>query len=188
MANGRCLHGQGGVLQAQTMVNLQGNEAMDVEWQGKEKTRGRGGNPIHGLGKCWLPICNRLRTTPGGLEPEVWFRIVHLAQETPCGAPVAAYREQIVENRPRAKGAFENGNIGSLFRRAPPDQLLGAAPPCRGDPKPPRESKTPRVVKLLRKAVEWENSPGIRRMSKVRPRSHGKKVLPGQGDPDHGIA
>ncbi|MBP1601095.1 MAG: hypothetical protein H6Q06_1246 [Acidobacteria bacterium] len=28
---------------------------MDVEWQGKEKTRGRGGNPIHGLGKVLAP-------------------------------------------------------------------------------------------------------------------------------------
>jgi len=118
---------------------------------GKGKNPWAGGvTPSTGSEKCWLPICNRLRTTPGGLEPEVWFRIVHLAQETPCGAPVAAYREQIVEIALGPKGAFENGNIGSLFRRAPPDQLLGAAPPCRGDPKPPRESKTPRVVKLLR--------------------------------------
>jgi len=28
----------------------------------------------------WLPICNRLRTHPEVVEPEVWFRIVHLAQ------------------------------------------------------------------------------------------------------------
>jgi len=149
---------------------------------GKGKNPWAGGvTPSTGSEKCWLPICNRLRTTPGGLEPEVWFRIVHLAQETPCGAPVAAYREQIVEIALGPKGAFENGNIGSLFRRAPPDQLLGAAPPCRGDPKPPRESKTPRVVKLLRKAVEWKTLLESGRMSKVRPRSHGKKVLPGQG-------
>jgi len=54
------------------------------------------------------------------------------------------------------KGAFENGNIGILRRLAPPDQVLNAVPPGRGDPKPLREPKTPRVVELLRKAVEWK--------------------------------
>jgi hypothetical protein len=54
------------------------------------------------------------------------------------------------------KGAFENGNIGTLRRRAPPDQLLNAVLPSRGDPKPPPEPKTPRVVDLLRKAIEWQ--------------------------------
>jgi len=34
--------------------------------------------------------------------------------------------------------------------------VLSAFPPGRGDPKPPREPKTPRVVELLRKAIEWE--------------------------------
>jgi hypothetical protein len=69
---------------------------------------------------------------------------------------VAAYREQMVEIALGPKGAFENGNIGALGRRAPPNQLISAAQPCRGDPKPPREPKTPRVVELLRKAIEWQ--------------------------------
>jgi hypothetical protein len=54
------------------------------------------------------------------------------------------------------KGAFENGNIGVLKRRAPPGQGASAIPPGRGDPEPPREPKPPRVVELLRKANEWQ--------------------------------
>ena len=53
------------------------------------------------------------------------------------------------------KGAFVNGNFGALTRRAPPGQVVSAVPPGRGDPKPPLEPKTPRVVELLRKANEW---------------------------------
>jgi len=37
------------------------------------------------------------RSTDRQVEPEVWFRIVHLAQNSHNGAPVAAYREQTVE-------------------------------------------------------------------------------------------
>ncbi len=97
-----------------------------------------------------------MRTRPGWVEPEVYFRIVHLAQETPCGAPVAAYREQPVEIALGPKGAFENGNIGALRRLLPPDQMQRAILPGRGNPKQPRVPKTPRVVELLRKAIEWQ--------------------------------
>ncbi len=90
------------------------------------------------------------------VEPEVWFRIVHLGQAGHSGAPVAAYREQMVEIALGPKGAFENGNIGTLRRRAPPGQVLSTVLPVRGDPKPPPEPKTPRVVELLRKAIEWK--------------------------------
>ena len=31
------------------------------------------------------------------VEPEVWFRVVHLAKEGLSGAPVGPYREQMVE-------------------------------------------------------------------------------------------
>jgi len=51
---------------------------------------------------------------------------------------------------------FENGNIGTLARRVPPDQVLSAVPLGLGDPKMPREPKTPRGVELLRKVIEWQ--------------------------------
>ena len=98
-----------------------------------------------------------MRTRPEQIEPEVYFRIVHAIQNSHNSATVAAYREQTVEIALGPKGAFENGNIGALRRRAPPDQLLSAVLPSRGNPKPPREPKTPRVVELLRKAIEWKD-------------------------------
>jgi hypothetical protein len=89
-------------------------------------------------------------------EPEVWFRIVHVAVDGQAGAPVAAYREQTVEIALGPKGAFENGNVGRLTRRVPADRVVCAVPPRRGKPQPPREPRTPRVVELLRKALEWQ--------------------------------
>ena len=97
------------------------------------------------------------RSTNRQADPEVWFRIVHLAQDAQSGAPVAAYREQTVEIALGPKGTFENGNIGTLTRRAPPGKVVSAVPPGRGDPKQPRVPKTPRVVELLRKAIEWKD-------------------------------
>jgi len=96
------------------------------------------------------------RSTNRQVDPEVWFRIVHLARTSHNDAPVAAYREQAVEIALGPKGAFENGNMGTLMRRVPVDRVVSAALPSRGSPKPPRELKTPRVVELLRKAVEWQ--------------------------------
>lgn len=105
----------------------------------------------------WLPKCNSMRTTrPGRIEPEVYFRIVHAAQNGHNDAPVAAYREQSVEISLGPKGAFENDNFGALRRRVPTDRVMSVVPPGRGHPKPPRESKTPRVVELFRKAIEWQ--------------------------------
>jgi hypothetical protein len=89
-------------------------------------------------------------------EPEVWFRIVHITLDGADGAPVAAYREQTVEIALGPKGAFENGNVGTLTRRVPADAVVSAVPPPRGKPKPPKEPRTPRVVELLRKALEWQ--------------------------------
>jgi len=95
---------------------------------------------------------NRRGSVP---EPEVWFRIVHIAQEGHNGGPVATYREQTVEIALGPKGAFENGNIGALKLRAPPSRVVNTVPPARKNPKPAREPKPPRVVELLRKAIEW---------------------------------
>jgi hypothetical protein len=66
---------------------------------------------------------------------------------------VAAYREQTVEIALGPKGAFENGNVGALTRRVPADRVVHAVPARILHRRPP---KTPRVVELLRKAIEWQ--------------------------------
>ena len=85
--------------------------------------------------------------------PEVWFRVVHVALDGPNGAPLAAYREHTVEIALGPKGASENGNIGTLTRRVPADRVVHAVPSRVLHRKPP---KAPRVVELLRKAIEWQ--------------------------------
>ena len=90
------------------------------------------------------------------MEPEVWFRIIHITLDGSDGAPAAAYREQRVEIALGPKGAFKNGNVGTLTRRVAADRVVSAIPPSRGKPKPPKEPKTPRVVELLQKAIEWQ--------------------------------
>ena len=103
----------------------------------------------------WLPECASMRTgRRGPVEPEVWFRIVHITLENTAGS--VAYREQTVEIALGPNGAFENGNIGTLTRRVPGSQVVSAIPPPRGKPKPPKVPRTPRVVEFLRKAIEWQ--------------------------------
>ena len=96
----------------------------------------------------------KCRSTNRQVDPEVWFRIVHLAQVIQSMPLLARYGEQTVEVAIGPKGAFENGNIGALRLRAPPSRVVSAVPPS--SPKPAREPKTPRVVELLRKAIEWQ--------------------------------
>jgi hypothetical protein len=89
-------------------------------------------------------------------EPEIWFRIVHVAVDGQAAEPGAAYSEQTVEIALGPKGAFENGNVGSLTRRVPADRVVSAVPPRVRNRKAPKGPRTPRVVKLLRKALEWQ--------------------------------
>lgn len=81
-------------------------------------------------------------------EPEVWFRIVHVALDGPGGAPVAAYREQTVEIALGPKGAFENGNVGTLPRRVPADRVINALPAQGSQP----EAALERQAEALQKA------------------------------------
>lgn len=67
-----------------------------------------------------------MRTRTGWVEPEVYFRIVHVAQAG--GAPVTAYRDQMVDITLGPKGAFENANIGALTRQVPADGVVSAVP------------------------------------------------------------
>ncbi|MGH9462097.1 MAG: hypothetical protein ACRD1X_12820 [Vicinamibacteria bacterium] len=106
--------------------------------------------------RSWLPGCNCIRRGRGWAGPEIWFRIVHVAVDGADGAPMSAYREQTVEVAPGPKGAFENGNIGTLTRRMPADRVINALPPRVRNRKPPKAPLTPRVVELLRKAIEWQ--------------------------------
>ena len=109
------------------------------------------------LQEKWLHECNSLRRgSPGWAEPEIWVRIVHVAVEGADGVALAADREQTVEIALGPKGAFDDGNIGTLTRRVAPDRVINALPPRVRNGKPPKAPRTPRVVELLRKAIEWQ--------------------------------
>jgi len=99
---------------------------------------------------------SRHRRRPGWARPEVWFRIVHIAQEGADRAPVAAYREQTVEIALGPKGAFQTRIVGALKRRVAPDQTVNALSAKARNRKPPKAPQTPRVVELLKTAQEWQ--------------------------------
>ena len=70
----------------------------------------------------WLPKCNSMRTRPGWIQPEIYFRIVHAAQNGHKGAPVAAYLEQMVEIA--RKEGISRGRVTQvigMLRLAPDD-------------------------------------------------------------------
>ncbi len=88
-------------------------------------------------------------------EPQVWFRIVHVAADGHHGTLGDAMREQTVEIALGPKGAFRNGNVGAVSRPVATDQIVSALPEPRGTPKLPKKPRTPRVVELLQMAMEW---------------------------------
>jgi len=69
---------------------------------------------------------------------------------------VATYREQIVEIALGPKGAFQNGNVGVMKRRVAPDRIVNALSVKARNRKPPKSPQTPKVVKFLRTAKEWQ--------------------------------
>jgi hypothetical protein len=89
-------------------------------------------------------------------KPQVWFRIIHVAADGHHRALGHAIREQTVEIALGPKGAFKNGNVDAVTRRVAADRIVSALPKPRGAPKPPTGPKTPSVVELLRKAIEWQ--------------------------------
>ena len=70
-----------------------------------------------------------MRTRPGRCEPEIYFRIIHLAQDCHGCAPVADYRKQRIVIG--AKGAFENSNIDALARRVATARAVSAVTSVR---------------------------------------------------------
>ena len=97
-------------------------------------------------------MCRSTNHRSSVAEPEILFRIVHITMDSQN----TGYRKQTVEIALGPKGAFENTNIGILTRRVPADRVVSAVAPRRGKPKPPKDSRTPQVVELLRKAIEWQ--------------------------------
>lgn len=101
-------------------------------------------------------MCRSTNRRGGVEDPEVWFRILHIAQDGRNGGSAAAYFQQSIEIALGPKGAFENANVGALTRQVHTCQIVRAIPSPRDKPKPPREPKTPRVAEFLRKAIEWQ--------------------------------
>jgi hypothetical protein len=64
-------------------------------------------------------------------EPEVWFRIIHIAQEGNNSSPVADYREQTVEITHGPKKTFAIGDIAVVTRREPTGRAGNAVLPRR---------------------------------------------------------
>ena len=84
------------------------------------------------------------------------FRIIHIAADHVKGS--LELREQTLEVALGPKGAFENGNVGTLTRRVRADRVVSAVPQRRRKPrlrKPPKRPKVPPVVRTLLKAREW---------------------------------
>ena len=101
-------------------------------------------------------MCRSTNRRASLTEPEIWFRIVHITPELRAVRQEATDRAQTVEIALGPKGTFDNGNIGTLTRRVPADRVVSAVPPWRSKPTPPKVPTTPRVVELLRKAIEWQ--------------------------------
>jgi hypothetical protein len=108
----------------------------------------------------WIPECNSIRRGRARhAKPEIWLRVLHVATDSCNGAsgvPVPAYGEQTAEITLGSKGASKRANLGTVTRRLPADRVVSAVPRPRHPPKPPIEPQAPRVVELLRKAIEWQ--------------------------------
>jgi len=106
---------------------------------------------------CALAPRTRQSTNrPSVAELQVWFRVVHVAEDGHPRALDDACREQTVEIALGPKGAFNNGNVSTVTRRVAADRVASAPPEPEGRSKPPRGPRTPRVVEFLRKALEWQ--------------------------------
>jgi len=109
-----------------------------------------------------LPRSNGVPRRLVWAEPEVVFRIVHVALDDgsapPDGPVPPKYREQAVEIALGPNPTFPKGSLGALTRRVPSGQIVNAAPPSRRRARSPRLRKPvgpPRIVETLRNAIEW---------------------------------
>ena len=103
----------------------------------------------------WLPKCNSIRTGQRAV-PEIYFRILHIADDGRNGFSGTEFHKQAVEIALGPNGAFQGGNVAVLMRRVATKRVLTATPARRPKSTSRREPRTPRVVELLRKALEWQ--------------------------------
>ncbi len=87
-------------------------------------------------------------------ESQVWFRIIHVAEDGHHRTLGDSIREQTVEIALGPKRAFKNGNVGKATRQLEAARVVTALPEPRGGLDPPKEPETPRVAELLRRALE----------------------------------
>ena len=77
------------------------------------------------------PRMSRATNSLRGAQPEVWFRIRHVAEDGHHRPLGDSYRDQTVEVRLGSKGAFKKGNLGTLARRMAVDKAISALPEPR---------------------------------------------------------
>ena len=82
-------------------------------------------------------------------EPEVWFRIRHVAVGGRRTPPVARFRDQTVEIALGSRKVFETANIGTLTRRMAAKQVVASAPVHRAPPNACRMHKHPESIDSL---------------------------------------
>lgn len=68
---------------------------------------------------------------------------------------MAAFYEQTVDIALGSIGAFENGSVGTLTRCVSTDRVVNATAKAPRSANLPRQTRTPRIVELLRTAQEW---------------------------------
>lgn len=98
----------------------------------------------------------------GWAEPEVVFRVVHVAlDDGPSSTdawPPTPDRDQTVDVALGPNPNFPKGGVAALTRRVPHGQVVNAVPSSRrkaGPPRRPKPAGPPRIVETLRKAIKW---------------------------------
>lgn len=88
--------------------------------------------------------------------PQVWFRVVHIAAGGHHRAPCDGMCEQTVEITLGPKGTFKKGNTANLRRQVSAGRIVNTLSQPRPERTLPKEPKTPRIVELLRTAMDWQ--------------------------------
>jgi hypothetical protein len=91
-----------------------------------------------------------MRTRQGLVEPDVYIRIVHIAQVGRNNVSVATYREQTVEIAVESKGMVKNDPAANVTRRTTVERIVSAISLSGGTRCRPR-SQNPRGLPNFQK-------------------------------------